>query len=349
VHYEFATPADLHEPVTIDVKLQYRKFDQRYMHIVAERTASMGAPIRGYEPGQTYRNELPIVTIASDSITLPVAGATLDAPPPARDIPEWQRWNDYGIGLLLKGKAELRQAAEAFAEVERLGRWDGPLNLTRVYNLEGRLDEAVAALQRAESFSAEEGFPRWTWAWLSGDVNRQQGRLDAAIRNLRSALFDSTPEMQARGFDFSKDYEVLNLLGQTLFDLGRMRARQGRQDEAMAAWREAVETFGKTLALDSENVTAHYNLQLLHAELGDEAKSAEHAALHARYKPDDNAQGRAVRLARERYPAANHAAEAVVKYPLQRTGAPGLEVDAPLASSAHKDSAFEIADALPQD
>jgi hypothetical protein len=29
-------------------------------------------------------------------------------------------------------------------------------------------------------------------------------------------------------------------------------------------------------------------------------------------------------LARERYPAANHAAEAVVKYPLHRPGAPGL-------------------------
>ncbi len=46
--------------------------------------------------------------------------------------------------------------------------------------------------------------------------------------------------------------------------------------------------------------------------------------LHLRYKPDDNAQGRAERLARERYPAANHAAEAVVKYPLQRPDAPGL-------------------------
>jgi hypothetical protein len=31
-----------------------------------------------------------------------------------------------------------------------------------------------------------------------------------------------------------------------------------------------------------------------------------------------------VRLAREKYPAANHAAEAVVIYPLQRPGAPGM-------------------------
>jgi tetratricopeptide (TPR) repeat protein len=91
---------------------------------------------------------------------------------------------------------------------------------------------------------------------------------------------------------------------------------------------QAVEQFQKTLALDSENVAAHYNLALLYQELGDEAKAQEHRTLHLKYKPDDNAQGRAVRLAREKYPAANHAAEAVVKYPLQRPGAPGLEVAA---------------------
>jgi len=59
-------------------------------------------------------------------------------------------------------------------------------------------------------------------------------------------------------------------------------------------------------------------LQLLHEKLGNEKLAAKHQALHLRYKPDDNAQGRAIRLAREKYPAANHAAEAVVKYPLDR-------------------------------
>ena len=59
------------------------------------------------------------------------------------------------------------------------------------------------------------------------------------------------------------------------------------------------------------------------AEARDEA-AAEHRRLHARYKRDDNAADRAVRLARERYPAADHAAEALVIYPLRREGAPGL-------------------------
>ena len=90
-------------------------------------------------------------------------------------------------------------------------------------------------------------------------------------------------------------------------------------------FREAVEQFQAALGVDPENVTAHYNLQLLYERLGNQELSAKHQRLHERYKPDDNAEGRAVRLAREKYPAANQAAEAVVKYSLFREGAPGLE------------------------
>lgn len=329
VHYELTLPEVLDAPVTVEVKLQYRKFDQQYMDFVARSNEKLGNTIRGAAAGESYRNELPVTTLATDRVTFAVAGVDADVRNPDRDIPPWQRWNDYGIGLLLKGKAELRQAGDAFAEVEKLDRWDGPMNLARAYIAEGRLDEAVAALERAQKYRDADGFPRWTWAWLSGDINRQQGRLEEAIVNLRSVLEDRTEGMRARGFDFSSDYEVIDLLGQTQFDLGRLRNRQGRKDAARELWLQAVASFKKTLAVDSENVTAHHNLQLLYADLGDEAKSHEHELLHLRFKPDDNAQGRAERLAREKYPAANHAAEAVVRYSLQRPGAPGL----PLAAS----------------
>ncbi|MEZ6040499.1 MAG: multiheme c-type cytochrome [Planctomycetaceae bacterium] len=323
VHYELLLPEDLTEPVTVEVKLQYRKFDQRYMQFVAEANEKLGQTIRGHVPGQPYVNNLPVTTMASDLVTFPVEGIDAEIVNEDREIPTWQRWNDYGIGLLLKGKAELRQAADAFAEVEKLGRFDGPLNLTRVLNLEGRIDEAVDALGRAARMEQQEGFPRWTWAWLNGIVNRQQGYLEEAVTNFRSVLEDRTPSMIERGLDFSIDIEVLNLLGQTYFDLGRQKARQNHPDEAKEYWQKAVLQFQKTLTVDPEQLTAHYNLQLLYRELGDAEKEAEHAALHQRYKPDDNAQGRAVRLAREKYPAANHAAEAIVRYSLQRDGAPG--------------------------
>ena len=74
----------------------------------------------------------------------------------------------------------------------------------------------------------------------------------------------------------------------------------------------------KVLVLDVENVTAHYNLGLIHSQLGDEEAAEKHRKLHSRYKADDNARDRAVALARQKYPAANHAAEDLVIYDLTR-------------------------------
>ncbi|MBL4884035.1 MAG: tetratricopeptide repeat protein, partial [Planctomycetaceae bacterium] len=254
---------------------------------------------------------------------LPVAGLDVKVEGQTSPVPEWQRWNDYGIGLFQKDKAALRQAADAFVQVEQAGRYDGPLNLARVYFREGRLDEAVDAIKRASSMKSPVA-PAWTISWLSGMVNRQQGNLKAAETNFRSSLYDQSPELQERGFDFSLDFVVINQLGQTLFDLAKQQRGESRAPQRKQYLEQSVEQFQKTLIIDPENVTAHYNLQLLYAQLDQQELSDKHRILHARYKPDDNAADFAISAARKKYPAANHAAEGVVIYPLQRKDAPGL-------------------------
>ena len=89
----------------------------------------------------------------------------------------------------------------------------------------------------------------------------------------------------------------------------------------------AVEAFEKTLALDSENLTAHYSLAQIYTQLGDETKAAYHRQEHEKYLPDYDAQDRAISTARRANPAADHAAQATVIYPLQRAGAPELPQD----------------------
>ena len=313
VHYDLQLPENLDDHVTIDIKLQYRKFDQTYMAIVADRAKPGDFPLRGHTPGEPYRNPLPIVTMAADSVTLAVSGVDKELPQqPVPETPEWMRWNDYGIGLLLEGKAEFRQAEDAFQRVEELGRFDGPLNLSRVYLGEGRLDEAVEAIHRA-SQATDPPAPPWTLAWFSGQVNLQQGRLTEAAQNFRSILETKVPE---RGFDFSLDYTVSNALGGVLFDQARRIRGESRADERTALLEEAVQWFERTLELDVEDVTAHYNLQQLYQALGDAERARKHEELHALYKGDDTMLGKASALARERYPAADHAAEALVIYPL---------------------------------
>ena len=321
VHYELKVPENQKGPLRMEVNLQYRKFDTIYMNYVFGSNYSKGAPF-------TITNDTPVVTIASDQITLPVQGPGSTAAPENKPsaIPEWQRWNDYGIGLFLEStdrgaeKGELIQAAFAFKQVEQLSRADGPVNLARVYFKEGRLDDAVAALQRA--VKASPPAPRWTVAWLNGLVNKQNGFLDKAINDFTSILEDRYPELDQRGFDFSKDYEVINELGQAYFERAKMeRADHEKRKEFLE---RAAAQFEKTLAIDSENLTAHYTLSLIYAELGAETRAAYHRREHEKYRPDDNARDRAISIARRADPAADHAAQATVIYDLQRPGAPEL-------------------------
>jgi tetratricopeptide (TPR) repeat protein len=321
VHYDLLVPPNHSGPLTVEVKLQYRKFDTLYMNYVFATNYTKGAPF-------TVTNNLPITTIASDTLTFPVEGtASSGTALAASAIPEWQRWNDYGIGLLLEGdrgaeKGELIQAEQAFEQVKKLGRPDGPINLARVYFKEGRLEDAVSALQSAAR--CDPPAPRWTIAWFSGLVNKQNGFLDKAIAEFRSILEDHYPELDRRGFDFSKDYEVINELGQTYVERAKMEhADPAAQQQFL---QKALEEFQKTLAIDSENLTAHYNLALIYAQLGDEKKAAYHRAEHEKYRPDDNARDRSVSIARRQNPAADHAAQATIIYSLNRLQAPASEL-----------------------
>ena len=320
VHYSFQVPPGQREPLTVQVKLQYRKFDTTYMQ---------------YVYGKDHVNDLPITTISTDAVTFPVEAAQGSPSNSQPATPEWMRWNDYGIALLIEGdigseKGELAQAAHAFEQVERLGKADGPLNLARVFVKEGRLDDAATALTRALAFDPPA--PRWTVAWLNGLVDKQNGFLDKAIEQFRSVLEDRYPEIEERGLKFGNDYEVINELGQTLFERAKLERGEANRASRESFLRQAVVQFQKTLQLDSENATAHYNLALLHAQLGNEKQSAEHRKMHERYRADDNARDRAMELARRRDPAGDAAAQSITIYNLQRPGAPELPASAPTAS-----------------
>ncbi len=326
VHYRLDVPRDVRAPITVEARLQYRKFDTTYMQYVF---------------GADYVNDLPVMTLAEDRITFPVAGGSAPAggAEPAAvepDFPEWQRWNDYGIALLLKGgksKGELRQAEEAFRRVEALGRPDGPLNLARVYLEQGTVQtEAIEALRRAASF--EPPAPAWSVAWFTGLVNKQNGYLDEAIENFQSIVDLDDDETRRRGFDFSQDYRLLNELGQTLFERAKQERGEARLTSRTALLTRAREQFETALELDPENATAHYNLYLIHKQLEEPETAATHFALYSKYKPDDNARDRAIAIHRAANPAADHAAEAIVIYDLRRPGA--YELDGPAPAGAER-------------
>ncbi|MGF1547026.1 MAG: tetratricopeptide repeat protein [Thiotrichales bacterium] len=303
VHYALEVPADVVGPLEIEARVQYRKFDLAFVRFMRD------------DPAAT--NDLPIITLASDRVTLPVGDGL--APSQVFPVAAWERWNDYGIGLLRErgggaATGQMRQAEVAFTEVERLGRGDGPLNLARVYFQEGRLREAAAALQRAADFEPRPA--PWTIAWLSALVDAQNGRLDAAIETFEALAQTGFAEARARGFDFGYDTNLLNQLGRTLLERARQARGEARRDERAELLARAEIWLRRALEIDPEHAAAHYNLALAHTEQGDSDAAARHRALHQTYRSDDLAVAHAVRLARSRDPVADHAASPLAIYAL---------------------------------
>jgi tetratricopeptide (TPR) repeat protein len=140
---------------------------------------------------------------------------------------------------------------------------DGPLNRARAEIAEGRLADATASLTLAEKIR-----PGWAkTAFFRSIVARDEGRLDDAERDLRAVLAK-----------FPVDRVAWNNLGGILWLAGRFQ--------------EAADAYGKTLAIDPEDLTAHYNLMRVYRAMGDRRLAAVHAAAYRKFKDDET--GRAV-------------------------------------------------------
>jgi len=245
VHFAFEVPAGEPGPITLEAKVNYRKFDRTYLDYIF---------------GKGQGPQLSVVVMARDLVSLPVGGGPPGENEPSSIQATWQRWNDYGIGLYLEGatkggqKGELKQAEEIFKKVAELGRSDGWVNLARVYQREGRVPDALAALEKAANH--KEPAAPWVINWLTGQINASNGLLDDAVTSFESVLATRIPE---RKFDFSLDYRVINDLGSTLYTRARIEmpvtsaARREFLQKTIAAYR-------RTLAIDSEDVAAHWGL-----------------------------------------------------------------------------------------
>ena len=259
VHYKLDVPREVKGPIELNVRLRYRKFDHEYMSLVYKEQGNVPP--------------LPIVDLCEDKVRLPLEGGSqrvAEQAPPRE--PLCQRWNDYGIGCLIEGgvgskKGELKQAEEAFRKVIALGEKsamaDGYLNVARVYFEEGRLSEAVAALNQAQHADPPANW--WTVAWFNGLVNAQNGNFEAAAANFADIL-DPKHQPRQRKFDFTRDYVVINELGVTLFRMAQQEDEPAKRAELL---RRAVAQFERTLRIEPEDLDAHFWLAQAYTRLSE--------------------------------------------------------------------------------
>ena len=174
VHYLVNIPKDAVGPITFEAKLNYRKFTDAYTRFTFG-TAKPGLSDISYD-SREYMSDpatmpvLPIITLA----TCRDNGALGE--------PQWQpvirkqdreRWNDWGIGLLLQG--DLKGAEYAFHRVTEAepAYADGWLNIGRALIQEGETEAARPFVEKALAISPKPGARRI----FPGDDSENRRRL----------------------------------------------------------------------------------------------------------------------------------------------------------------------------
>ena len=281
IHYRMNVPQNAGSKITLTARLLYRKFSWWNTHFAYAGVSqqSPGAPqtAKGYDDRQfTFDGdltqvsgklkeipELPVVVIAEDTIELKVLpkGAPLPAPKTVVEKADWQRWNDYGIGLFLQG--DFKGATAAWEKVTEAdpGNPDGWVNLGRVAVQEGDMERARVVLDKALAINPKLARANYFYA----RVLRSDGDYDGAAARLQKVAEQ-----------YPKDRVVRNDLGRTYF-----LARK---------YPEAIEQLKLAIAVDPEDLQANYNLMLAYKGMGDTAKAAEYEKLYLRFKADESAQ-----------------------------------------------------------
>ncbi|MBI3664240.1 MAG: tetratricopeptide repeat protein [Acidobacteria bacterium] len=281
VHYRLQIPETAGKEITVQARLHYRKFMWWNTQFAFAGERDPHDPKPGVTPhydngrwvfsGDTSKvsgklkqiPSLPIVTLAQDEKKLRVIPRNSTPPEPksmaAKE--DWERWNDYGIGLLLQG--DLRGAEAAFLKVTEADprNPDGWVNIGRVRVQEGNLSGAGEVLARALTMRPDLARAHFFLA----RVLKGEGKYDEAAEHLRKVLAQYPRDRVARD------------------DLGRTLFLQRR-------YTDAIREFEAVLAIDPEDLQAHYNLMLCYNGLGNQRRALEHQARYLRFKADESAQ-----------------------------------------------------------
>src|SRR6202140_1757121 len=290
VHFRMKIPEKTGSKITLTARLCYRKFSwfntqfafagEHEKRSNDDSTKSGGAEgsitpdfddakmaftasLHGVSAKEEKIPDVPVVAVAQNEVAIEVLPANAPAPAPKVQLAkeDWQRWNDYGIGLFLQGNLKAAQAAfEKVTEVDPQNP-DGWVNIGRAALQEGDVSHARTVLEKALALSPDLARAHFFYA----GVLRQEGDYDGAAQHLIKVLAQ-----------YPHDRVALN-------NLGRVQFLQRK-------YHEAVKTLQQVLAVDPEDLQAHYNLMLCYNGLGDEKMSEEHKARYLRFKADESSQ-----------------------------------------------------------
>jgi Tfp pilus assembly protein PilF len=281
-HYLVKVPSDAKGKIHFTAKLNYRKFSWYYTHFAYAGEPKAGQDSKlllaksfnsleySFDRSNIPQNvsgaikdaipNLPIVVISKAELTLPVS----------EQAPVWktvtqratrERWNDWGIGLLLQG--DLKGAEFAFKKATEAepGYADAWLNVARALIQEGEMDAAKPYIEKALQINPSLG----RIYYFRALIEKTEGRYDEALASLERAAAQ-----------YPRDRVVLNQIARILL-LKRQYAA-------------AIGYCQRICDIDPEDLQMHYTAMLCYKGLGDGEKADHEQALFQRFKADESAQ-----------------------------------------------------------
>jgi tetratricopeptide (TPR) repeat protein len=244
--YQFQVPDNLTGALRLTARVRYRRFTRVFSD---------------YALGKSV--DYPIVTMASTEYLLHV-GANQALPPNPNDktaVPDWRRWNNYGIAMFDQRQYPL--AIEAFSRASELDEKYRPM---------AQVNRALALIELEQ-------------------YDEAAGILDAVVKanptNMR-ALFQQARIFMKRGQLEQAESNFRQVL--TVFPRDRLSLQQlGELCKIKRDYPGALDSFGKILAIDPEDLGAHYNFMLIYRKLGRTEEAKREAKIFADLKDDPGA------------------------------------------------------------
>ncbi len=246
VRYQFRVPAEGQGLLKLSARLKYRRFTRVFSDYALGKSA-----------------DYPIVTMASAEYVMRVGDNVLVPADeiPKNAIPDWRRWNNYGIALIDQKQYPL--AIDAFIHAAALD---------DKYRPTAQVNHAIGLIEldqydRAASLldSVVQSNPENMRAlFQQARVFIRRGQLDEAEVNIRRVLAA-----------YPRDRVTLQQLGELC--------------KIKHDYNGARECYEKILAIDPEDLGAHYNLMLVFRKLGMKDEAKREGKVFADLKDDPSA------------------------------------------------------------
>ncbi len=244
--YKFKVPENLSGAMRLTARVRYRRFTRVFSD---------------YSLGKSV--DYPIVSMAAAEYVIQIGSNSGKAPDPANKtaVPDWRRWNNYGIAMFDNRQYPL--AIEAFTHAADLDEKYRPMALTNraMAHIElEQYDEAATILDgvvKANPTMARALFQQ-------ARIFVKRGQLEQAENNFKQVLAA-----------FPRDRITLQQLGELC--------------KIKRDYKGALDCYDRILAIDPEDLGAHYNLMLVYRKLGRTDDARREAKIFADLKDDPGA------------------------------------------------------------